>query len=67
MKLTLKTNSNALKKGENAKNYMSVWQLETNIYCHGNFVIFRGTERDKKSHIYKSSTISIKQRTLYIV
>ena len=47
---------------------MSVWQLETSLYRHGNFVIFRGTKRaDKKSHIYKSSAISIKQRTLYKV
>ena len=42
---------------------MSVWQLETSLYRHGNFVIFRGTKRDKKSHIYKSSAISIEQRT----
>ena len=46
---------------------MSVWQLETSRYRHGNFVIFRGTKRDKKKHIYKSSAIGIKQRTLYKV
>ena len=56
-------------RGEkNAKNaIISVWQLETSLSRHGNFVIFRGTKRDKKSHIYKSSAISIKQRTLYKV
>ena len=52
----------------NAKNdIMSIWQLETGLYRHGNLVIFRGTKRDKKSHIYKSSAISVKQRTLYKV
>ena len=52
----------------NAKNdIMSIWQLETSLHRRGNFVIFRGTKRDKKSHICKSSAISIKQRTLYKV
>ena len=40
---------------------------KTSLYRHGNFVIFRRQKRQKKSHIYKSSTISIKQRTLYKV
>ena len=46
---------------------MSVWQLEISLYRHGNFVIFRGTKTYKKSQIYKSSAIGIKQRTLYKV
>ena len=49
------TNPNALKKGKNAKNaIMSVLQLKTSLYRHGNFVFFRGTKRDRKSYIYKS-------------
>ena len=32
---------------------MTSWQLKTSIYHHRNFVSFRGTKKDKKSHIYK--------------
>ena len=53
----------ALKEGKK----MTLCELETSLYRHRNFVIFRGTKRDKKSHIYKSSAINIKQRTLHKV
>ena len=56
------------RRKKKAKNdTLSVSQLKTSLYRHGNFVIFRRQKRQKKSHIYKSSTISIKQRTLYKV
>ena len=52
-----------MKKGRNAKNaIMSVWQLERRFGRHGNFVIFRGTERDKRGTfipLIKSSAIMV--------
>ena len=46
----------------NAKNdIMSVFYFEMSIYRRRNFVSIRGTKRDTKSHIYKSSAISIKK------
>ena len=46
--------------GKNAQNdIMSVWQLETSLYRHGNFVIFRGTKKETKKDTFISLLLLI--------